>query len=235
VIASSAGAAWAPVDAPGDGGWWPVCVMVTWHVLFKTKTPHTETFLLHTKASSCFMTHTTHRSVPVYRWFPLPPPFFFFFFGGKWQFQPTENSLCVNWRFILCLTELKLRRLCLISETKGNYTPVQKLVNPLQTTGRFSLLSFLNKELCGMSWTDWKKLFLGTCICCLLADDIHKRYLKNTWSLYLFFFFGRLAGLIFLRGDSAKGQFSFCTSDSLDCQGIRTVIYRFILPHDCTF
>jgi hypothetical protein len=82
---------------------------------------------------------------------PAPPHFFFFFFGGKWQFQPTENSLCVNWRFILCLTELKLRRLCLISETKGNYTPVQKLVNPLQTTGRFSLLSFLNKELCGMS------------------------------------------------------------------------------------
>lgn len=42
------------------------------------------------------------------------------------QFQPTENSWFVNWRFLLCLTELKFRSLCLIYETKGNNMPTQK-------------------------------------------------------------------------------------------------------------
>lgn len=79
---------------------------------------NTEACLQHTKASSRSMTHLPHRSVPVYKWF-LP-------LRVTWQFQPTENSLFVNWRFLLCLTELKFRSLCLISETKGNNTPIQK-------------------------------------------------------------------------------------------------------------
>lgn len=33
--------------------------------------------------------------------------------------------------------------------------------------------------------------------------------------------------------NSTKGQFTFCTSDYFDCQGVRTVILTFLLPHDC--
>lgn len=98
-------------DALGNsnGGLWRVLWWLG-HVLLKNK--NTETFLQQTKASSRLMTHLTHCSVPVYRWF--------FPFCVTWQFQPTENPLFVNWRFVLCLTELKFRSLCLISETKGN-------------------------------------------------------------------------------------------------------------------
>lgn len=135
------------VDALGNGGPWRVLWWLG-HVLFKNNHTDTETFLPQAKASSRFMTHLTHCCVPVYRWF--------FPFCVTWQFQPTENPLFVNWRFVLCLTELKFRSLCLISETKGNDTPVQK-INISPPSVCLFLNTFSYKELCWMSWVDWGK------------------------------------------------------------------------------
>lgn len=128
----------------GNRGLWQVLWWLG-HVLLRNKNKNP--FLQHTKASSHFMTHSTHRA--VYQFtddFPL--------FCVTRQFQPTEKSLFVNWRFVLCLTELKFRSLCLISETKGNSTPIQKWIRPSPPSCVF-LKAFPLKELCWMSPINW--------------------------------------------------------------------------------
>lgn len=99
---------------------------------------------------------------------------------------PTHREfLFVNWRFILCLTELKFRSLCLMSETKGKHTPMQKLVKSYRACWVFLTVS-LGRALLNVlsSWEILRSLRM------LFISRWHpQRYLKNTWNLGALFCF----------------------------------------------
>lgn len=58
-----------------------------------------------------------------------------------------QNSLLVNWGVVLCLTELKFRSLCLISETKGSHSPIQKEMKPQTVLGFRFVDIFIQRAL----------------------------------------------------------------------------------------
>lgn len=111
--------------------------MVTGHVLFKhtqyhthTTQHNTQTCLQHTKASDHPLHPPSQNTLQCASLQTISPG------SGHSSLDPcTENSLFVNWGFVLCLTELTFRSLCLISETKGNHSPARKKMKPLTVLG----------------------------------------------------------------------------------------------------
>lgn len=158
------------VDALGNGGlWWALWWLG--HVLFRSKTQTTETFPQHTKASSHLMSHSAHECA-VYRW--CRP------FVCDTAVPTHREFLFVNWRFILCLTELKFRSLCLMSETKGKHTPMQKSVKSYRACWVFLIVS-LGRALLNVL-SSWEILLRSLRM--LFTGRWHpRRYLKNTWNL----------------------------------------------------
>lgn len=65
----------------------------------------------------------------------------------------------------------------------------------------------------------------------LISIKVFEKHLKLVFFVYIIT--SRPNVLKKKKGNSTKGQFTFCTSDYFDCQGVRTVILTFLLPHDC--